>query len=316
MSVNQWQATTVPLPVWRYNRTICTGLGDRLGAMLTVASLAYVSNVHVEMQWCGDPSIIYSSQRAFMPKWFGFNYPLEDFLSSFKIPSNIILVKRFSEDLMPEVSYTGNELEAQEAQDQVYTLAYMTTRIGHPVSKEDFVRAYHIVGTQFQSTAPRPLLESYVVLHMRAFDTNTYNYGWDASLFCTHKVVANALNDGVNVVAISNDLEWAREAMTSLKKDILFINGSAFEDMSLLLSADGIIQHAPPGYSSYSNVPAMARGIPLISTYKGQHHRFKMHMEVGEIPSEFFTCSRKRSFQQRVVQKLQVKMARDFHNSG
>ena len=282
-----------------------------MGAMLTVATLAYVSNVQVEMQWCGDPSIIYGSVRPFIPKFFGYNYPLDDFLLGFKIPSNIRLVKRFSDNLMPEVSYTGNELEAQEARDQVYTLACRTTSIGHPVSTEDFVRAYHQVGAQFQSTASRPLLESYLVLHMRAFDANTYNYGWDAFLFCTHKVVANALKDGLTVVAISNDLEWAREAMRSLNKDILFINGSAFEDMTLLLSADGIIQHAPPGYSSYSNVPAMAKGIPLISTYKGQYHRFQLHMQVGEIPSEFFTCSSKRSFRQRVLQKLQVKMARE-----
>jgi len=308
VSVNSTNHTFVPPPVWRYNRTICTGLGDRLGAMMTVATLAYISNVEVEMEWCGDPSVIYPNLRTYVPDWVGFNYPLDTFLQTFEIPKNVRLVKRYSTDFLPEVSYTGNELVAQEARDQVYTLAWRTTRIGHAAEYNDFVRAYHVVGAQFKSKGHRQLQGSYFVLHMRAWDANTFAYGWDPSLFCTHKVVSSVLKHGLKVVVVSNDLIWARETLQPLKR-LSFFNGTAFEDMALLLSADGIIQHAPPGYSSYSNVPAMAKGIPLISTFKGQYHRFKLHLESGEIPSEFYTCSTRGAFSKRVVEKLKLKNA-------
>ena len=295
------------LELWRYNRTICTGLGDRLGALLTVAALAHVANVDVEMEWCGDPQSIYPHQRAYMPQWYGFHYPLDAFLQTFEIPTNIKLVPRYSKATLAEVAYTGNELVSEEAQDQVYTLACRTTQIGrHAAPYHDFVRAYHVVGAQLRykiAAAHR----NHVVLHMRGWDTNTFAYGWEPSSFCTDKVLSGALRRGFHVVVISNNLTWASTTLQQNK--VSFIQGSAFEDMGLMLSARGIIQHAPPGYSSYSNVPAMAKGIPLISTFRGPHHRFKRFLEHGDVPNEFYTCSTQKAFFQRVVAREENKLA-------
>ena len=300
-----------PAPVlWRYNRTICSGLGDRLGALLTVAALAHVARVEVEMEWCNDPSVTYQQVRPYMPGFYGWDYPLDEFLQTFDIPPNIRLVKRYSQEFLPEVSYTGNELPAVEAHDQLYTLASRTTKIGyHLVRQEDFVRAYHVVGSQLQSKVPWQK-QGYIVLHMRGFDANTVGVvldakrDWDPSLFCTHKVIARALKQGLKVMVIGNNLEWAREELQS--HSITFPEGSAFEDMSLMLSAIGIMQHAPRGYSSYSSVPAMAKGTPLLSTYKGPHHRWQNLRQAGELPSEFYTCGAQKAFLARVVERLKI----------
>ena len=291
-------STPLETPVWRYNRTVCTGLGDRLGAMLTVATLAYLSNVEIEMEWCTDPSVIYDDQRRFMPRWRGFNYSLPVFTAMFSTPANLRLVEKFPDQERPLVSYTGNELPANEALDQVYTLASRTTRLRVPVLSEDFIRAYHVVGSQLASRHPPVPPGAYVAVHMRAPDSNTYAYNWDPTLFCTNKLIQAVLRHGFALVVISNDLRWAKAVLTS--HQVTFVNGTAFEDLSLLVNALAIIQHATPGYSTYSNVPSMARGIPLINTYKGKDHRYLLFQTHGDIPAEFYTCSQRGEFLKRL----------------
>ena len=191
-----YQMAAGPAPVlWRYNLTICSGLGDCLGALLTAAALAHVAKVDVEMEWCSDPSVTYQQVLPYMPGFYGWDYPLDEFLQTFEIPPNIRLVAKYSQGRLPEVSYTGNELPAVEAHDQLYTLASRTTKIGHhPVRSKDFVRAYHVAGAQLQSKVPWQK-QGYIVLHMCGFDANTVGVvldtkrDWDPSLFCTHKVV-------------------------------------------------------------------------------------------------------------------------------
>ena len=303
-------ATAAAPALWRYNRTICTGLGDRLGALLTVAALAHVARVEVEMEWCDDPSAVYPQMRAHMPNWFGYNYPLDHFLQSFEIPPDVRLVARYSSAALPEISYTGNELPAEDAHDQLYTLAHRTTRLGQrPLPPQDFVRAYHVVGDRLRPKLLGPT-RGHVVLHMRGIDANLagtfrdFKRDWDPSLFCTHRVVSSALKRGLKVVAIGLDLAWARGELQGFGDRVTFAEGTAFEDMALMLSAAGIIQHAPRGYSSYSSVPSMAKGIPLISTYKGPLHRLEQLQQSGELPSEFYTCSERKAFLARVAAHL------------
>ena len=274
--------------------------------MLTVSTLAYLSNVEVEFEWCTDPNVIYSNQRRFMPGWSGFNYSLPVFLEMFRIPVNIRLVERFSEQEMPLVSYTGNELVADDAMDQVYTLASRTTRLLLPVSNEAFIRAYHVVGSQLASRHPQAPHRPYVVIHMRAPDSNTYAHNWDPTLFCTNKLVRSALRHNLTLFVISNDLKWATETLSAHGggDSVKLVNGSAFDDMALLLNSLAIIQHATPGYSSYSNLPSMARGIPLLNTYKGKDHRYLLFQKYGDIPNEFYTCSQRRGFMERVEHSM------------
>ena len=291
-------------PIWIYNRTICTGLGDRVGVMLTVATLGYISNVDVEVQWCTDPSLEHDNILPSIPQWKGYDYPLTEFHRMFQIPDHVKIVETYSQGGALSVSYTGNKAPAHEALDQVYTTASKTTRLLKTVTEADFIRAYHVVGSQFRPIITPVTEGAYIVVHMRAPDTNTYKLDWNPALFCTHKVLKTMLQARHNVFVISNDIPWAREALAPFDGRLTFYNSSAFQGMGLLLNALGIVQHATPGYSSYSNVPAMARGTPLISTYMGQDHRYRLFAEVGEVPPEFYTCNQRKAFIQRLASRV------------
>ncbi len=47
-----------------FDRPICTGLGDRVGIMLSLAALARHHNASVRYLWCEDPSVIYPRIRS------------------------------------------------------------------------------------------------------------------------------------------------------------------------------------------------------------------------------------------------------------
>ena len=184
---------------------------------------------------------------------------------------------------------------------QVYTTASRTTRLQKAVHPDDFTRAYHIVGAQL---APRVQPERGVVLHVRAPGDNTYapRYERDPSLFCTLKVLSSVLKRGHKVVVISDDLEHAWGALQPHSDMLTFSRGTAFDDMAVLLGATGIVQHSPTGYSSYSSVPAMARGIPLLNTYMGDDHRYSSFLEM---PKEFHTCAQRKRFVRRLATRVQ-----------
>ena len=80
--------------------------------------------------------------------------------------------------------------------------------------------------------------------------------------------------------------------------------GNAFTDLQLLLDAAGIVQHSVFGWSAYSSVPAMARSIPLISTYQGPEHRYGIFAQHGNVPEEFHTCQQLPAFLDTVRARL------------
>ncbi len=75
-----------------FDRPICTGLGDRVGTMLSLAALARLENGSIIYLWCKDPSVIMQATRTFVPKWSGFNYSLDEFKSLFHPPREIVFV--------------------------------------------------------------------------------------------------------------------------------------------------------------------------------------------------------------------------------
>ena len=95
-----------------------------------------------------------------------------------------------------------------------------------------------------------------------------------------------------------------------IRRNLIWIeNSGPYDDFSLLLSAEGIIQHSPPGYSSYSNVPAMAKGIPLLSTYEGRGHRFSTLISSGsDLPVEFHRCRRTKRFVSKVSERIDARL--------
>ena len=54
-----------------FDRSICTGLGDRVGTMLSLAALARVENASIAFLWCKDPSVIVQDQCVLMQSGAG-----------------------------------------------------------------------------------------------------------------------------------------------------------------------------------------------------------------------------------------------------
>ena len=98
--------------------------------------------------------------------------------------------------------------------------------------------------------------------------------------FCTRTVVDWAFASGLAVVIVSNDVDRALASLPASPR-LLVSRGSPLEDLGLLLTAEGVVQHCPH-YSSFSTVPALARGVPLINTHEvaRAEHRFALFLEV------------------------------------
>ena len=54
-----------------FDRAICTGLGDRVGTMLSLAALARHHSTTVAYLWCSDPSVVYPRVSQWIPRWTG-----------------------------------------------------------------------------------------------------------------------------------------------------------------------------------------------------------------------------------------------------
>ncbi len=145
-----------------------------------------------------------------------------------------------------------------------------------------------------------------MVVHVRAIDSNTPQlYRRPQAQFCTRRVVRRLAEGGLGVVLMSNDAGWAARDLGAVAgARVLVSEGSAYDDMAALLAADGVVQHCTT-YSSFSSVPAMAHGIPLINTYRGGGHRYQLFQEAGELPSEFHTCDEEERFIEAVLWRAQ-----------
>jgi hypothetical protein len=120
----------------------------------------------------------------------------------------------------------------------------------------------------------------YILLHMPGPDDNTYAGPLDGpEHYCTGRVIKGLLQMklGIPIYAISNNLSWAGDLLDGSVK-IINETGSAYDHFSLLMSAKVIIQHAWGGWSSYSSVPALVFGAPIINTYDvgHMHNRFRV----------------------------------------
>ena len=299
-----------------YDRAVCTGLGDRVGAMMTLATLARLNYVSVVFRWCGDPSEIFPSQHRYMPKWHGFDYNLTDFRARFlppEFPLDIV-----TPDLSPlhksserKVVWQGLAVPAEAGLDQAYTTAWRAVQLpGRPVlDAELYKQSYRWVARAvvLQAVKAHPHVidanAPYVVLHLRGPDDNTYDSFLgchDApSAYCTGSVVKKALRrvPGLKIFAVTNNASWARDLVRSRRVTILD-NTHAYDDFALLLGASAIVQHANYGWSSFSSNPGMMAGVPTMVTFRRhlQHNRLGFFDNYGGIPDEFYDCERQREF--------------------
>jgi hypothetical protein len=127
-------------------------------------------------------------------------------------------------------------------------------------------------------------------------------------MYCTGKVLQQLVELNVTLIAISNNYVWANELLGKH----LEVRGhvSACFDFALLLGAFAIVQHAWGGWSSYSSVPALASGAPLINTYRGSPHRHELFREQGGVPREMFNCEQQSQYLQAVRMAMKTNHAR------
>lgn len=284
-----------------FDRAICTGLGDRVGSMLTLAALARMKGVQVVFGWCNDPSEVYSRLHQHIPRWTGYNYSLTEFIKRFNPPSEIIIVERITEKhkRLPRVQWEGIGIPAEYGSDSVYTIAWKTTRLGAmKISAQSFAEAYHGVSRSIGENARQP----YIAVHLRGPDDNTYSpplNAWDnLEEYCTGKVLKRLMSLNMTLIAISNNRPWANELLGKhlhAREQV-----TAYDDFSLLLGASAIVQHAWGGWSSFSSVPALASQIPIINTFRGVPHRHQLFLQQGGLPIEMYNCDQQSQYMQAV----------------
>jgi hypothetical protein len=291
-------------PDYLFDRPICTGLGDRLGIILSLSALAYLepTTTTVHFVWCETPMLISDHHRKWVPTWTGFNYSLPHFNEIFGPISNIELVAETHLTGwhwgLPKVKWQGLDLPGETGMNMVYTLAWRTMLLHRRVqSMAEFEKAYRHIARPF--AARHDPHKDYIVLHMRGPDTNTVSVRVDShdTPYCTGKVVRRIQRRTVYpILVVTNNESWAN-ALLSGGGDLQAYEGlTAYDDVATMLGARGIIQHAWEGWSSYSTVPAMAAGIPVINTYMGQVKRMDIYKNAGGAPAEMFDCRSLKAF--------------------
>jgi hypothetical protein len=295
---------------WLYNPPICTGIGDRLGTILALSALASLHNSSyvVHLEWCTQPERAVMSNPQFMrwiPGWTGYDFPIETLHATLTLPSNIRL---YTSGRAPS-RFDGLVLEegtvpAWGAISQTSTLFCRALSMGERTSDwttHECETAYKKAGGQVQPVATPEEDLPYILVHFRSGDANTE--ARDERPFCTRAVLRELHTAGLYMKVISNNHSFSMHWLQGLPSMHLVHSTSVFQDVLLALSATAIVQHASTGWSSYTSVPAMARGIPLINTFTGDGHRFDMFASYGKVPDEFYSCHGLREFVLDVVER-------------
>jgi hypothetical protein len=300
--------------LWLYDSSICTGFGDRLGIIIALSALARLhDNSTVYMEWCTDTqrvSLGNPLHMKFIPKWTGWNYPMETVRAHITLPGN---VRFFLTDQQPALQFKlvsdGSGAPVYHGIPQTSTLYWKSLRMSDMKLGEDqYIQAYKSAGNEVGSLAKH--VSDYVLVHFRGPDDNTWRP--DDSVFrmqnfCTREVVRAVHSARIFMRVISNNytntLQWL-EGLPSI--EIVHL-GDALTDLQLVLSAAAIIQHGLHGWSAYSSIPAMAKSIPLINTYSGYEHRYTVFQQYGNLPAEFHKCNQIELFLSRTKTRLEAK---------
>jgi hypothetical protein len=267
---------TTPITEWRYNRVVCSGLGDRLCLLFAMAGLGRATNTRVHVRWCEE-----GAERR---------YDLKSFNSMFTLPVNVVFTpsSQFASETksMPDVGFERTEITASEGFDCVYTLGPKTFHAPGAFDALSYPKAYKAAGQEWalRTNAKR----QYVVIHARGADKQDPNL----DDFCTKGAVRKVADAGWPIVLISDDSELSRLIIASSDNVNITVpaDDTVFHHLSILHSAVGIIQHSRDGWSAFSSSVAMFRGIPLLNTWRGQFNRIQEFRLRGGHTNELKTC--------------------------
>jgi hypothetical protein len=304
-----------------YRRSICTGLGDRLGMLLSLSAAAQAyGNMSIVFRWCGEEA---KSQLAldnplhfhFIPGWTGFYYTLEELHSLFpQLPPHVRLVEEWpSSPALRTLSDEGDKARFPPVQGLPFLPA-----AGHrifaaegrpPLTEAAFREAYTAVAALLQPAPGYMRARFDVLVHMRGMDHNTAFADMAPQSFCTVAVLTALAEDprtaALKVAVMSHKRRWAKQTLGPRFRQLVLRQMGALQDMALLLSVRrGIVQHASGGWSAFSNVPALARPhIALLNTYRGlDEHRFSYFQRHYNISlSNAFRCHETAGFVDHVA---------------
>jgi hypothetical protein len=249
-----------------------------MSVYLTVAAAAAAVGADVFVYWHDNPNDPAQPMHARMA--------YEAVRRSLRWPPNmhVLSESQFQRQTrhMPAIEYNApGLLVSYHAFDGVYTTAWKTFRLPDtlpPLSRDIFERAYRSVARDTSVTCPAQSCEpasatKFLVLHFRGSDKNA-----PPAEFNTAEVLRR-LPAHVPVVVVTDDHTQLHELLSAAAPYVanvtMFcpIHDEAVKrlcDFALLLNASGIIQHSTNAWSSYSSVPAMMRGIPLLNTWIGR----------------------------------------------
>jgi hypothetical protein len=304
-----------PAGLFLFDRPICTGLGDRVGTMLSLAALARVENATIAYLWCEDPSVVYPRVGKWIPRWTGWEYNLTEFRARFRPPPEIVFVQDLADpslQRLPKVVWGESmPFPAEQGSDSIPQIGWLTMRLP-TLTKLDYINQFqaHYRNIIAPIAAAQPDVHGpFILVHLRGPDDNTPLFDMDTpDHYCTGRVVRALLRRklGMPVYAISNNLTWANEMLEG-RVPILEDAGSAYDHFSLLVAAKAIIQHAWGGWSAYSSVAALISGAPMISTYDpaAPHHRFRLFKSQLAIPPNFYDCTQIPDFTQAILSRAE-----------
>ena len=289
---------------WLYERAVCTGLGDRLGTIIALSALASLHNSSfiVHMEWCTDPMLVTLQNPLhlqYIPKWTGWDYPIVKLRATMTLPDNIHLFTAGQEPipLQPGIIEEAGTVPSWQGIMHTSTLYCRAITLGavqRHWNTHECEKAYREAGDRVLPKLRNAEDQPYVLVHFRSPDDNTH--ARDEVNFCTQTVLQELHAAGLYMMAISNNHSFSMQWLRGLPSMHLVHASSPLQDMSLALSATAIVQHASEGWSSFTSVPAMARGIPLINTFEGSDHRFDLFRSHGQVPRELYTCEQLGAF--------------------
>ena len=133
-------------------------------------------------------------------------------------------------------------------------------------------RFFEFVGT------PPGLPNKYICVHARGGDKRKGRGGWD-SRYETSRILSRIYAScSLPTIVVSDDThQWIKAQGIDCSRSLVVPHNANYttaciDDMSVLSRAQGIVQHSPHGWSSFSNFANIMYHIPLISTCRTDYN--------------------------------------------
>ena len=234
----------------KYDRSLPTGLGDRISIYMVVAAIARMTNIKICVYW---ENIGHRNDR---------NYSWDKLKKYVKFPSDLVWVKK--EEIkgltIVELTHEGGQLKPCCQFDVVPELAFRTFK--YFLDKTTYLKAYRDVSKDFEINLD---VESYpfIAVHVRGADKFTDAFVAN-SMFVLDEIREQCKT--LKIVCVSDDEHLSAKMELEMMATTGTKLGDELRDLKYLLNSVGIVQVCPTGWSAYSNLISFLRELPLLNT--------------------------------------------------